>query len=100
VGRLALASGCPENPRVGGSIPPLATITNAARVDSCPNRLQIAGRCQPLRFGRPVIAGTGVATEVIADCYNAGESIQELARDYGRPAEEVEEAIRCELEAA
>ena len=53
-----------------------------------------------LSFGRPVIAGTGLATEVIADRYKAGESIQELAQDYGRPAEEVEEAIRCELEAA
>jgi uncharacterized protein (DUF433 family) len=53
-----------------------------------------------LSFGRPVIAGTGLATEVIADRYKAGESIQELAEDYGRPAEEVEEAIRCELEAA
>lgn len=53
-----------------------------------------------MSFGRPVIAGTGLATEVIADRYKAGESIQELARDYGRSAEEVEEAIRCELEAA
>lgn len=53
-----------------------------------------------LSFGRPVIAGTGLTTEMIADRYKAGESIQELARDYGRPAEEVEEAIRCELEAA
>lgn len=53
-----------------------------------------------LSFGRPVIAGTGLATEVIADRYKAGESIRELAKDYGRSAEEVEEAIRCELEAA
>ncbi|HUF73224.1 MAG TPA: DUF433 domain-containing protein [Gammaproteobacteria bacterium] len=53
-----------------------------------------------LSFGRPVIAGTGLATEVIADRYKAGESIRELAQDYGRSAEEVEEAIRCELEAA
>lgn len=49
--------------------------------------------------GRPVIAGTGVATEVIAERYKAGESIEELARDYERKEEEIEEAVRCELQA-
>lgn len=50
--------------------------------------------------GRPVIAGTGLATEVIAERYKAGESIDELARDYERGKEEIEEAVRCELQAA
>jgi uncharacterized protein (DUF433 family) len=53
-----------------------------------------------LSFGRPVIAGTGLATEVIAGRYKAGESIEELAKDYGRPPEEIQEAVRCELQAA
>lgn len=53
-----------------------------------------------LSFGRPVIAGTGLATEVIAERYKAGESVEDLVRDYGRPKAEIEEAIRCELEAA
>lgn len=53
-----------------------------------------------LSFGRPVIAGTGLATEVIAERYKAGESVEDLERDYGRPKAEIEEAIRCELEAA
>ena len=53
-----------------------------------------------LSAGRPVIAGTGLATEVIAERYKAGESIEELARDYERKAEEIEEAVRCELQAA
>lgn len=53
-----------------------------------------------LSAGRPVIAGTGLATEVIAECYKAGESIEELARDYERKSEEIEEAVRCELQAA
>ena len=51
-------------------------------------------------LGRPVIAGTGLVTEEIAARYKAGDSIPELARDYGRPAEEIEEAVRCELQAA
>ena len=53
-----------------------------------------------LSAGRPVIAGTGVATEIIAERYKLGESIRELADDYERPNEEIEEAIRCELQAA
>ena len=53
-----------------------------------------------LSAGRPVIAGTGLATEVIAERYKAGESIEELARDYERQEEEIEEAVRCELQAA
>lgn len=53
-----------------------------------------------LSFGQPVIAGTGLATEVIAERYKAGESMDDLAKDYGREKAEIEEAIRCELEAA
>ena len=50
--------------------------------------------------GRPVIAGTGLATEIIAERYKAGESIHDLVYDYGRTEAEIEEAIRCELQAA
>ena len=49
-------------------------------------------------FGRPVLAGTGIATAVIAERYKAGESMHELAKDYDRPQDEIEEAIRCELQ--
>ena len=49
-------------------------------------------------FGRPVLAHSGIPTAVIAERYKAGESIQELAEDYGREPSEIEEAIRCELE--
>jgi uncharacterized protein (DUF433 family) len=51
-------------------------------------------------FGRPVLVGTGIPTEVIAERYKAGESMDELAEDYDRPRPEIEEAIRCELAAA
>ncbi len=53
-----------------------------------------------LSAGRPVITGTGLATEVIAERYKAGESVSDLAKDYERKEEEIEEAIRCELKAA
>ncbi len=51
-----------------------------------------------VQFGRPVLAGTGIPTLVIANRYKAGESITDLARDYDRPEAEIEEAIRYELE--
>ena len=53
-----------------------------------------------LSAGRPVIAGTGITTSTIAERYKAGESVKDLARDYERNHEEIEEAIRCELKAA
>lgn len=48
-------------------------------------------------FGRPTIAGTGIATSIVAERYKAGESIDELAQDYGCERGYVEEAVRCEL---
>jgi uncharacterized protein (DUF433 family) len=48
-------------------------------------------------FGKPVLVGTGIPTSVIAERYKTGESIEELAQDYGRNRLEIEEAIRCEL---
>lgn len=52
-----------------------------------------------ISFGRPVIAGTSVRTEVIASRLKAGESIQGLAEDYSVEVAEIEEAIRYELAA-
>lgn len=50
-----------------------------------------------IQFGRPVIAGTGIPTSIVAERYKAGESFADLARDYDRTIVEIEEAIRCEL---
>jgi uncharacterized protein (DUF433 family) len=47
-------------------------------------------------FGKPVIAGTGISTGIIAARFNARESMDELAQEYGRTKEEIEEAIRWE----
>jgi uncharacterized protein (DUF433 family) len=46
-----------------------------------------------LSFGRPTIARVGVRTEVVASRVNAGESIDDLALDYGITPQEVEDAI-------
>ena len=51
-----------------------------------------------MSFGRPVLYGTGIPTAVIAERYKAGDSIEHLAADYSRQPDEIEEAIRCELQ--
>ncbi|MGB8065713.1 MAG: DUF433 domain-containing protein [Candidatus Sulfotelmatobacter sp.] len=52
-----------------------------------------------LGFGKPVIAGTGISTAVIASRFNARESIPELAKEYGLEEKQIEEAIRWETRA-
>jgi uncharacterized protein (DUF433 family) len=47
-------------------------------------------------FGKPVIAGTGISTATIAARFNARESVDDLAAEYGRTNREIEEAIRWE----
>ena len=49
-------------------------------------------------FGRPVVSGTGIPTAIIAERWKAGESFNDLAKDYGLEREKIEEAIRCEFE--
>lgn len=49
-----------------------------------------------IAFGRPVVVGTRISTEVVYQRFEAGESIARLADDYGRTPAEIEEAIRCE----
>jgi uncharacterized protein (DUF433 family) len=49
-------------------------------------------------FGKPVLAGTGIPTSIVAERYKAGESVNQLSSDYGRSDLDIEEAIRCELE--
>jgi uncharacterized protein (DUF433 family) len=50
-----------------------------------------------ISFGKPVLSGSGIPTAILAERYKAGESIDELAHDYGRSRLEIEEAVRCEL---
>jgi uncharacterized protein (DUF433 family) len=70
--------------------------------------IRLNGTAQPkhvvinpyVSFGKPVITGTGLPTRVVAERYKAGDSIPQIARDYGRKAEEIDDAIRYELRIA
>jgi uncharacterized protein (DUF433 family) len=53
-----------------------------------------------LSFGRPVLDGLGVRTSILAERFKAGDSIDELAREYDAAPEAIQNAIRCELIAA
>jgi uncharacterized protein (DUF433 family) len=53
-----------------------------------------------ISFGKAVITGTGISTDIVAERFKAGESADELASDYGCAREKIEEAIRCELSLA
>ena len=68
-----------------------------AKLEKAPTHIMIDPR---VSFGRPVLAGTGISTQIIAERYKAGEGIKELAEDYEREPVEIEEAIRCELQEA
>ncbi|HNU06698.1 MAG TPA: DUF433 domain-containing protein [Pyrinomonadaceae bacterium] len=47
-------------------------------------------------FGRPTIAGTGIATNVIAGRFRAGDKIKVIAKDYDLEEKKVQEAIEYE----
>jgi len=47
-------------------------------------------------FGRPVLVASGVSTAAVADRVDAGESLEDLAADYGVTVAEVEQAVLYE----
>lgn len=49
-----------------------------------------------ISFGRPVLVGTGVPTDVVAERFYAGDTFDDLAKDYDITPAQVEEAIRYE----
>jgi len=51
-------------------------------------------------FGRPILETSRVRVEDIVDRWRAGDSIQELAKDYGLTGAEVEDVIRASWQAA
>lgn len=53
-----------------------------------------------VQFGRPCLAGTGMPTAVIAERHQAGDSIRDIAHDFGLAPDAIEEAIRYESLAA
>jgi uncharacterized protein (DUF433 family) len=60
------------------------------------------GRSEPVvldpdyGFGLPVVHGTGVRTEIVAERKRAGDEEMEIAYDFGLDREEVEAALRYE----
>lgn len=50
-------------------------------------------------FGRPVIAGTRIPTVEVAERYKAGDTIDDLLREYDASEVQIHEAIRCEVAA-
>ena len=50
-----------------------------------------------IAFGRLIIVGTGIPTHIVAERYQAGDSIDDLADDYNCRHDTIEEAIRCEM---
>ncbi|MGE0557344.1 MAG: DUF433 domain-containing protein [Burkholderiales bacterium] len=53
-----------------------------------------------LSFGRPVLDGFGLRTAMVAERFEAGEQVEELAKDYDVLPAVIENAIRCERRAA
>lgn len=49
-------------------------------------------------FGRPVVTGTRVPTEELADRFGAGDSIEAISDDFGLTPGAVQSAIRWEME--
>jgi uncharacterized protein (DUF433 family) len=47
-----------------------------------------------VRWGRPVLTGTAIPLEDIAERKHAGESVSSIAEDYGRPVAEIQSALR------
>ena len=64
-----------------------------ARVEEQPKAVVVD---PALSFGRPVLTGAFVRTEVIEGRFQAGDSIADMAMDYGVSADHIEEALRFE----
>ena len=53
-----------------------------------------------ISFGRPVIAGTGIPTKVLAELHQAGHSLDDLALDYQLDRTLIRAAVEYETKAA
>lgn len=46
-----------------------------------------------IAFGRPIVVRAGITTQAIVDRIDAGETIEEVASDYGLGREDIEQAV-------
>jgi uncharacterized protein (DUF433 family) len=81
-----------KGPSGEGIIKLFPFITRQRAVDS-PRVVEVNPR---VRFGQPVVAGTGVPTAVVAQRFAAGESIAKLADEYDRAPEQIEQVLQYE----
>jgi len=77
----------------GEGIVKLFPFITKQRVPDSPRVVEVNAK---VRFGRPVITGTGVPTAIVAQRFDAGESIAKLAEEYHRTTEEIEDVVRYE----
>jgi uncharacterized protein (DUF433 family) len=49
-----------------------------------------------ISFGKPTIVGTGIPTAAIADLYEAGEEVEDIAHEFSCTSDQVRTAIRFE----
>jgi uncharacterized protein (DUF433 family) len=49
-------------------------------------------------FGLPVVAGSGVRTEIVWEQFHAGQDFEVIASDFGLTLEQVQDAIRFEAQ--
>lgn len=61
----------------------------------CPKDIVITPE---IAFGRPVVKGTRISTQMLVERFLAGDSVSTLAEDYDLNLSLVEEAVRCELD--
>ena len=50
-----------------------------------------------ISFGRPILRESGILSSVLAGRYKAGDTIEVLARSYGRGESEIREAVEWEI---
>jgi uncharacterized protein (DUF433 family) len=51
-------------------------------------------------YGLPVVAGSGVRTEIVRERFEAGDSVKQIACDFNVTPNEIESAIQFELQRA
>jgi uncharacterized protein (DUF433 family) len=74
--------------------------------DAVAHRYWPLGQGQPVvidpeyGFGQPVVAGSGVRTEIVLERVRAGDANDEIAKDFGLSKAEVESAIQYEVQRA
>ena len=51
-------------------------------------------------FGLPVVVGSGVRTEIIAEQYHAGDKIEHIAYDFNVTREQIDSALKLETQLA